>query len=555
MRQILTGKIKEAIERARENGEFVSQEVPADLTVEVPRIASHGDWSTNAAMVLAPIEKKPPRVLAEIIIGNLKDPEGFFDRIEIAGSGFINFNLTSKWWHQVLLDIDRLGPDYGRLDLGRGQKVLVEFVSTNPTGPLHVGHARGAALGDALSRVLDLAGFEISREYYVNDTGNQARTLGRSVLYRYLEEFGRKVEYTDNLYQGDYIRDLAEEVKEGEGDRFLDMPENKAVEEIYPWAIERILEGIREDLLSFHIPFDSWFSEKSLVERGQTEKTLDYLRDRGHIYDTDGAVWFRSSDFGDDKDRPVIKSNGETTYLAPDLVYHRDKFNRGYDRLIDVLGADHHGYVPRLKAGIEAMGFDRDKLDVILVQMVNWLRAGKPVSMSTRAGQYVTLKEVLSEVGSDAARFIFLTRRSDSRLDFDFELAKSQSSENPVYYVQYAHARIASVFRMAKAEGKGVPGPQETDLTRLVQEEELALMKHMATFPDLIQGAAVSLEPHRLTHFLTELAGIFHPYYKRHRFLSDDIELSKARLFLAGCVKQVLATGLQLLGINAPEVM
>ena len=555
MRQILTGKIKEAIERARENGEFVSQEVPADLTVEVPRIASHGDWSTNAAMVLAPIEKKPPRVLAEIIIGNLKDPEGFFDRIEIAGSGFINFNLTSKWWHQVLLDIDRLGPDYGRLDLGRGQKVLVEFVSTNPTGPLHVGHARGAALGDALSRVLDMAGFEISREYYVNDTGNQARTLGRSVLYRYLEEFGRKVEYTDNLYQGDYIRDLAEEVKEGEGDRFLDMPENKAVEEIYPWAIERILEGIREDLLSFHIPFDSWFSEKSLVERGQTEKTLDYLRDRGHIYDKDGAVWFRSSDFGDDKDRPVIKSNGETTYLAPDLVYHRDKFNRGYDRLIDVLGADHHGYVPRLKAGIEAMGFDRDKLDVVLVQMVNWLRAGKPVSMSTRAGQYVTLKEVLSEVGSDAARFIFLTRRSDSRLDFDFELAKSQSSENPVYYVQYAHARIASVFRMAEAEGKSVPGPQETDLTRLVQEEELALMKHMATFPDLIQGAAVSLEPHRLTHFLTELAGIFHPYYKRHRFLSDDIELSKARLFLAGCVKQVLATGLQLLGINAPEVM
>lgn len=555
MRQILTGKIREALERARENGEFVSQEALADLTVEVPRIASHGDWSTNAAMVLAPLEKKPPRVLAEIIIGNLKDPEGFFDRIEIAGPGFINFNLTNKWWHQVLLDIDRLGPDYGRLDLGRGQKVLVEFVSTNPTGPLHVGHARGAAVGDALARVLDMAGFEISREYYVNDTGNQARTLGRSVLYRYLEEFGRKVEYTDNLYQGDYIRNLAEEVKEGEGDRFLDLPEDKAVEEIYPRVIERILEGIREDLLAFHVTFDSWFSEKSLLERGQTEKTLDYLRARGHIYDKDGAVWFRSSDFGDDKDRPVIKSNGDTTYLAPDLVYHRDKFNRGYDRLIDVLGADHHGYVPRLKAGIEAMGFDRDKLDVILVQMVNWLRAGKPVSMSTRAGQYVTLREVLNEVGSDAARFIFLTRRSDSRLDFDFELAKSQSSENPVYYVQYAHARIASVFRMAEAEGKGVPGPRETDLTRLVQEEELALMKHMATFPDLIQGTAVNLEPHRLTHFLTDLAGIFHPYYKRHRFLSDDIELSKARLFLAGCVKQVLATGLQLLGINAPEVM
>ncbi len=324
MRQILTRKIKEAIERAREKGDFVSQEVPADLTVEVPKIASHGDWSTNAAMVLAPIEKKPPRVLAEIIIANIEDPEGFFDRIEVAGSGFINFILTNKWWHQVLRDIDRLGPDYGRLDLGRGQKVLVEFVSTNPTGPLHVGHARGAALGDALSRLLEMVGFEISREYYVNDTGNQARTLGRSVLCRYLEKFGRKVEYTDNLYQGDYIRDLAGEVKEGEGDRFLDMPEEKAVEEIYPWAIERILEGIREDLLSFHISFDSWFSEKSLVERGQTEKTLDFLRDRGHIYDKDGAVWFRSSDFGDDKDRPVIRCNGVTTYMAPDLVYHLD---------------------------------------------------------------------------------------------------------------------------------------------------------------------------------------------------------------------------------------
>ena len=555
MRQILAEKTREAIEQARENGEFVSQEEPADLTVEVPRIASHGDWSTNAAMVMAPIEKKPPRALAEILIGHIKDPDGFFDRIEIAGPGFINFHLTNKWWHQVLLNINRLGPDYGRVDLGRGQKILVEFVSTNPTGPLHVGHARGAALGDALSRVLEMAGFEVSREYYVNDTGNQARTLGRSVLYRYLEEFGQAPEYTDNLYQGDYIRDLASEVKEKEGDRFLGLSEDEAVEKIYPWAIERVLEGIREDLTEFHITFDNWCSERGLVEKGQTEKTLDDLRSRGHIYDKDGAVWFRSSNFGDDKDRPVIKSNGDTTYMTPDLVYHRDKFIRGYDRLIDVLGADHHGYVPRLKAGIEAMGFDRDKLDVVLVQMVNWLRAGKPVSMSTRSGQYVTLKEVLDEVGPDAARFIFLTRRSDSRLDFDFELAQSQSSENPVYYVQYAHARIASVFRTARTEGIEIPGPADADLGRLVEEEELALMKHMATFPDLIQGAALNLEPHRLTHFLTELAGIFHPYYKRHRFLSDDLELSKARLFLADCIKQVLATGLELLGISVPEVM
>ncbi|MBW2054019.1 MAG: arginine--tRNA ligase, partial [Deltaproteobacteria bacterium] len=447
------------------------------------------------------------------------------------------------------------GPNYGRMDMGQGQKVLVEFVSTNPTGPLHVGHGRGAALGDALARILSATGYDVSREYYVNDTGNQARTLGRSVLYRYLEIYGREVEFTNNLYQGDYIKDLAAEVKEREQDRFLNMPEDEAVEVLYPWAIERVLEGIKDDLASFNIKFDRYFSEKSLDEEGKLTQTLDDLKARGHIYEKDGAVWFRSSSFGDDKDRPVIKSNGDTTYVTPDLVYHREKFLRGYDRLINILGADHHGYVPRLKAGIEAMGFDRTRLKVLLVQMVNWLRGGTPVAMSTRAGEYVTVKEVLDEVGPDAARFIFLSRRPESRLDFDLDVAKSKTSENPVFYVQYAHARITSVFRTASQEGIDLPGPEEADLALLANEEEMALIKHLATFPDLVEGAAANLEPHRVTHYLTELAGLFHPYYNHHRFIGQDAALSEARLYLARCIQQTLANGLELLGVNAPESM
>ncbi|MBW2062938.1 MAG: arginine--tRNA ligase [Deltaproteobacteria bacterium] len=555
MKRILTETIRAAVAQARASGELSSQEELVGLTIEVPRLASHGDWATNAAMIMADMEKRPPRELAETIIKYIEDEHGYLNRIEIAGPGFINFALSEKWWRHVLREIHRLGADYGRLDMGRGQRVLIEFVSTNPTGPLHVGHGRGAAVGDALARVLSMAGYEVSREYYVNDTGNQARTLGRSVLYRYLELFGREVNFTDDLYQGGYIRGLAAEMKHRHQDRFLDLPEEEAVEAIYSWAVERILEGIKQDLASFNVFFDHYFSEKSLVEQGKVDQTLEELKARGHIYEKDGAIWFRSTSFGDDKDRPVIKSNGETTYITPDLVYHRDKYLRGYDRMIDVLGADHHGYVPRLMAGVEAMGFDRSRLNVLLVQMVNWLRGGTPVSMSTRAGEYVTVREVLDEIGSDAARFIFLTRRPESRLDFDLEVAKNQSNENPVYYVQYAHARIASVFRTALKEGLELPGPEEADLSLLTQEEELTLTKHLAAFPDLIEGAVVNLEPHRLTHYLTDLAGLFHPYYNRHRFISHDLELSRARLLLAKCTQQVVASGLELLGVNAPESM
>lgn len=555
MRKILKEKVKAAVKKAFNNGELVSEQPPASLTVEAPRMAEHGDWATNAAMVMARAEKKKPIDIAEIIIKNIEDPDGHIAKTEIAGPGFINFTLSEKWWHHVVRDVIRQGAQYGRVNLGEGKKVQVEFVSANPTGPLHVGHGRGAAVGDVLARVLDAAGFDVSREYYVNDAGRQMETLGRSVFYRYLQMFGRDVDFHKDLYQGDYIKELALEIKERDGDKWLDASEEDAVAELYPWAAYRILDGIKEDLAEFGVKHDVWFSEKSLYSNGMLNDTMADLKTRKKSYEEDGALWFSSEELGDDKDRVLIKSNGDHTYFASDIAYHRDKFQRGFDKVINIWGADHHGYVGRMKAAVEALGYAEDQLEVILVQLVALLRAGEPVAMSTRAGEFVTLKEVVDEVGSDAARFFFLTRSSDSGLDFDLELAKTESKDNPVYYVQYAHARICSVFKMAESEGVAVPNFKEANLVRLVEEPELSIMKQLAAFPDLIEGAADQLEPHRLTHYLLELAKKFHPYYNQHRFLTDDAELTDARLVLSMAVRQVVANGLQLLGVSAPEKM
>ncbi|MEW6264386.1 MAG: arginine--tRNA ligase [Thermodesulfobacteriota bacterium] len=555
MRRILREKIIAALERARAAGELSSNGEPAGLAVEAPREAEHGDWATNAALVMAKPEKKNPRNLAEIIVGHLQDPEGFLEKMEVAGPGFINFTLSRRWWLHRLREVLRQGEAYGQVDLGRGRKVQVEFVSANPTGPLHVGHGRGAAVGDALARVLAAAGFDVSREYYINDAGRQMQTLGRSVLYRYLELFGRPVEFQSDLYQGDYIRDLAREVEAVEGERYLGLTEEEAVAALYPWAAGRIGQGIRDDLSAFGVNHDVWFSEQSLYQNGLLADTLAELKYRGHLYEEGGALWFATTGFGDDKDRVLRKSSGDYTYFASDIAYHRDKFTRGFDLVINLWGADHHGYVPRMKSAVEALGYSSDQLQILLVQLVNLLRGGQPVAMSTRAGQFVTLREVVEEVGVDAARFMFLTRNSDSPLDFDLEAAKKQSAENPVYYVQYLHARICSVFKTAAAEGLALPGPDDADLSRLTLDEELGLMKHLAAFPDLIAGAAASLEPHRLTHYLTELAQRFHPYYNRHRFVSQDRSLSLARLVLVQAVRQVAANGLNLLGVSAPEKM
>jgi arginyl-tRNA synthetase len=555
VKKMLYERVLASIESARQAGVLTGTGQPNGLTVEVPRDATHGDWATNAALVLAKPERKAPRDLAQIIIDHLDDPEGFIEKTDIAGPGFINFTLSAKWWHRVVKNILAQGQSYGRVDIGENKKVQVEFVSANPTGPLHVGHGRGAAVGDALASLLDAAGFDVEREYYINDAGRQMHTLGRSVWYRYLELNGKSVDFPDDHYQGDYIRDLAQELKDKHGDRFVEMTDHDAVAEIYPWAAEQIGNGIRDDLAAFGVEYNVWFSEKSLYNNGLLKATLDDMRERGHIYDKDGAVWFATEKLKDDKDRVLIKSSGDHTYFASDIAYHRDKFKRGFDTVIDIWGADHHGYVGRMKAAVEALGYDRDQLQVLLVQLVNLLRGGTPVAMSTRAGQFVTLKEVVDEVGVDAARFLFLTRSSDSPLDFDLELAKTQTKDNPVYYVQYAHARITSVFKKAEAEGFTEVDPESADLTLLVEEEELGLMKFLAGFPQLVEGAALAREPHRLTHYLTELAKKFHPYYNRHKFVSEDKALSRSRLVLAQAVRQIVANGLGLLGVSAPDSM
>ncbi|MBF0528950.1 MAG: arginine--tRNA ligase [Deltaproteobacteria bacterium] len=555
MKNALKNNVIRAIDQARTKGLLQSMGDIPGLVIEAPRDPSHGDWATNAAMLMAKVEKKAPRKIAEIILANLNDTDGYLERVEIAGPGFINFTLSRKWWEQTLRRIIKQNRDYGRGEHGQGRKVQVEFVSANPTGPLHVGHGRGAAIGDALARLLDAAGFNVQKEYYINNAGKQMQTLGRSVWYRHLELNGKTVDYAPEFYQGEYIKDLAVKLQEQQGEKYLDMDENQAVDQIYPWAADEILDGIKNDLNMFGVTYEEWFSEKSLYQNGLLSATLDDLRRRGHIYDRDGAVWFATSRLGDDKDRVLVKSTGEHTYFATDIAYHQNKYKRGFSLVINLWGADHHGYVPRMKSAVEAMGYGRDQLEVLLVQLVNLLRGGVPVAMSTRAGQFVTLKEVVDEVGVDAARFMFLTRNSDNSLDFDLDVAKRQSADNPVYYVQYAHARICSVFRAALAEGLEMMDPEKIDLSRLKEEEELTIMKLLAAYPELVQGAAISLEPHRLTHYLIELAKNFHPYYNRFRFISDDRDLSLARLVLAGAVRQVVSNGLGLIGVSAPEKM
>jgi len=527
----------------------------AQIEVEKPRQEGHGDLATNLALTLASQEKLPPREVARILVEVLGQGDGFIREVEIAGPGFINFTLADRVWLEVADRVLAQGRNYGRTNLGQGKKVQVEFVSANPTGPLHVGHGRGAALGDALANLLAAAGYEVEREYYINDAGRQMLILGGSVFHRYRQLLGRNEPEPQDLYKGDYIKDLAAGVVDRLGPALLEENPDQAARLLYPEAAETIMEGIRADLSTFGIEFDHWFSERSLHDSGRMKVSMEELKDKGIAYQADGALWYRTEEGGDEKDRVLIKSNGDLTYFAADVAYHADKFNRGFDWVIDVWGADHHGYVPRLTAAVKGLSQGKMRLTCKLVQLVNLLRGGVPVSMSTRAGEFVTLREVLDEVGRDACRFIFLTRRSESQLDFDLELAKSQSMDNPVYYVQYVHARVASIKRKAAQEGISPPGPGEYQPARLVQPEEMNLLKIMAAYPDLVTGAAEALEPHRLTYYLTDLAAAFHNYYNLHRVLVDDRELSLARLGLAAAVQQVVKNGLTLLGVSAPERM
>jgi arginyl-tRNA synthetase len=554
MKQKIKNLILLAVRSAHQKGDLPSDDI-VETEVDEPKAEAHGDFSTNIAMVMASVQKMPPRKIAEVITRHIEDPEGILEKSEIAGPGFINFFLKPAVWHPVLREIHEADTRYGATDIGKGQKFQVEFVSSNPTGPLHVGHGRGAAVGDAVANILSFCGYDVQKEYYINDSGRQIHTLGQSVFLRYQEMLGQKVKFPDECYQGDYIRDLAAEIKSQKGDALLGQPEEEALMICARFAAGKILDGIRDDLKLFGVEFDCWFSEQSLYDSGRVDQILDIFRNQGIIYEKDGALWFKTSDFGDEKDRVVVKNNGETTYFASDIAYHQDKYDRGFERVVDVWGADHHGYIPRMKAAVEASGHRRDQFDVILVQLVNLLRAGEPVAMSTRAGKFETLKDVINEVGRDAARFIFLTRHYESALDFDLEVAKQKSNDNPVYYVQYVHARISSIVRKGNEQGTCEVSWDDKAVARLIEPEEIDLIKTLARYPDVLAGSAKSMEPHRVTYYLMDLASAFHAYYNKHRVLTDDPQLRCGRLNLVLAVQKVIRNGLTLLGVSAPDTM
>ena len=552
MRSQLRALLTRAIEKTAQGGELNSKERPP-LLLEPPKQREFGDLSSNVAMLWAKSAKKPPRAIAETILKNIDDPEGILARKEIAGPGFLNFTFAPKFYYARLREIVA-GKD-AKLDLGNGQRVQVEFASVNPTGPLHVGHGRVAVIGDVLARLHEATGFAVEREYYVNDAGNQMENLALSIDARYRELFGEQRAFPENGYPGEYLKDVALQIKQRHGDEYLQTDRTAALSFFREYGSHAMLDLIRAQLRDFGITFDTFFSEKAMRGRSEVALAMGELRDRGLLYLEDGAEWYRSTRFGDDKDRTVIKSDGELTYFASDIAYHRNKYARNFTKLINVWGADHHGYVPRLKAAMAGLGCDPDVLRVVLVQMVQLNRGGEPVRMGKRSGEFVALEEVLDEVGKDAARFFFLMRKSDSHLDFDLDLAKQQSSENPVFYVQYAHARVASIFEQAQKTGVDLGARAAVAVERLELAEEMELIRKMIQFNDVLEESVRELEPHRMVFYLLDLAGEFHRYYNRQRVISDDIDLTRARLLLIENVQATVRRGLEILGVDAPLKM
>lgn len=558
MKETLGLIVRNALQSAFDEGDLGPGSIPDLVGFEIPKVAEHGDFSTNIAMIMASEQKRSPREIAGIIIGHIKDNDHVLSRIEVAGPGFINFFVEDHRWYDVLKVIHHKGAAYGSSQVGKGQRVQIEFVSANPTGPLHVGHGRCAAVGDTLAAVLNTAGFTTQKEYYINDSGRQIETLGKSVFLRYQECFGSSVAFPQDAYQGDYIKNIAKTLSVREGNRLMQMPPDEAIGICAGFAANEILAGIKKDLEAFHVTFDQWFSEQSLFDSGAVQASIDHLKSAGIIYEQDGALWFKTQQFGDEKDRVVVRANGLTTYFASDIAYHGNKIERRFDTIIDIWGADHHGYIPRISASVQALGHDKEKVKFVLVQLVNLLRDGRPVAMSTRAGQFVTLREVIEEVGKDAARFLFLLRHYDSPLDFDLELAKRQSNDNPVYYVQYVHARISNMLRKAKQRGYKDIRWNEGFAHLINLPEEIKLIKLMQRYPDVVAQSAKLLEPHRIPFYLIELAGAFHAYYhdrNKHQVVSDNAELSAARLFLVSAIRITIRNGLTLMGVSAPETM
>ncbi len=586
MKQQIQQLMQSALDALHQQG-VLSEAADKQPMIERARDAAHGDFASNAAMMFSKKAGMKPRDLAEKIIENIADTE-WLQEISIAGPGFINFRLSVNAYQRLVPEILEKSHQYGRSEIGQGKKVQVEFVSANPTGPLHVGHGRGAAYGAVVADLLEAIGFDVHREYYVNDAGRQMDILATSVWLRYLELADEELVFPANGYRGDYVWDIAatlhrehgneyrhsaeevfagvpdDEPQGGDKEKHIDALIVRAKELlgdnryrfVFELALNTILDDIRDDLGLFGVNYQDWFSEKSLVESGAVNKAIDRLRAAGHLYENEGAWWFKSTDFGDEKDRVVIRDNGQMTYFASDIAYHLQKLERGFDRVIDVWGADHHGYVPRVKAALQAMGEDQDRLDVLLVQFAVLYRSGEKVQMSTRSGQFVTLRELRKEVGRDAARFFYVMRKCEQHMDFDLDLAKSQSNDNPVYYVQYAHARVCSVIRQAGEKQLSVePSAGQENLELLSEEHEIDLMKQLSRYPEVIEMAALNEEPHQLTHYLRDLANDFHSYYNKSQFLVDDEKLRDARIKLILAVREVLRNGLNLIGVSAPEQM
>ncbi len=556
MQESLIALLKEALAEGFKRGALKSAVTTGEaipIVINVPLQKEHGDYATPMVLSLAKREGLPPRNLAALlvtILNQLPSSALLLEKIEIAGPGYINFFIKKEIGHGHLLEILKQGLEYGKRDLFHGKKILIEFVSANPTGPLHVAHGRAAALGDALTRLLRVTGYQVTQEYYINDVGNQMALLGQSTYLRYRELFGEKIELPAEAYKGDYIIDIAKEIKDTVGEKYLTEHDPPFFTQ---YSYKKILSMNEEALALFGIHFDSWFCEAALHENEKVSEAILFLRKAGVVYDADGAVWVETTRYGDDKDRVIKRSNGELTYFASDIAYHKSKFERGYDRLIDIWGADHHGYIARVKAAVCAMGYAPERLDIVIHQLVNLLRDGKPVAMSKRSGEFVTLKEVIEEVGVDATRFFFTMRRSDTSLDFDLETAKKTSDENPVYYVQYAYARLCSIIRVAKEQG--ILMEKETNVSLLTLSEEMELIKQLAFYPDLVKMAAERLEPHRVNFYLMELAGLVHRYYFKHRVVTEDAALTRARLALITAIQIVLKSALNLLGVSAPDRM
>ena len=582
MKDQLQDLLKKCIQDLIDKG--LISEMPSKVRLDHTKDKSHGDYATNVALMLAKQAKTSPLELAKIIINQLEDVN-FIKKTEIAGPGFINFFLSDASSTSIVSEIIELGKTYGKSEIGKGQSILLEYVSANPTGPLHVGHGRGAAYGATVSNLLRNIGFKVDNEYYVNDAGRQMDILTVSIFLRYLVLCGEQVRFPDNGYQGQYINDIAVDIADKNGESFKQSADivfenickdgleggdkeshideliarakdllGSDFQNIFKVGIETILGGIKDDLADFGVRFEKWFSEQSLIDSGLSESCITRLKDSGHIYKKDGALWFKTTNYGDEKDRVVVRDNGNHTYFASDIAYHLEKLERGYDKIINVWGADHHGYIPRVKASIGALGHKPDKLEILLVQFANLYRGGQKVQMSTRSGSFVTLEDLRKEVGNDAARFFYILRKSEQHMDFDLDLAKSKTNENPVFYIQYAHARICSVFRQANEKGFE-SNLEDANLSLLTEEVEKNILRELSRYKSVIESAAIQYEPHQLAYYLRDLATQFHSYYNACTFILEDQDLTQARLSLIHAAKQILRNGLSILGVGAPESM